>query len=134
MVEGTVTELAEHLESMVKRIEQLQQERDTLRESNRTLSHQLERRADGMDALTQGLIAERDSLWLEVSRSFDIEPREYFEKEFTMGFTSPQAMLVHWLWKRDPKVAALEQRVIALTQENLELKKFLNQPPPIDED
>jgi hypothetical protein len=39
-----------------------EQERDQLKEANRTLSHQLDRRASGADPLTRQLIAERDAL------------------------------------------------------------------------
>lgn len=62
------------------------------------------------------LMAERDTLqrerddlrrrveefWSAVDWCYDIEPREFFEKEAeSRGFTSPVAMAVHWMWKRD---------------------------------
>ncbi len=46
----------------------LKREADELRERNRVISHQLERRAQGRDDLTQTLMAERDGLLTENKR------------------------------------------------------------------
>lgn len=46
-----------------------------------------------------------DKFWFAVDNSWDIEPREYFEKEARKnGFDSPLAMAVHYMWKREVKV------------------------------
>ncbi len=42
--------------------------------------------------------------WREVERSYDIEPRAFFEKEAKlMGYSSAVAMAMHHMWKRDVK-------------------------------
>lgn len=46
-----------------------------LREANRTLSHQLERRADGMDDLTQELRAKYHELLYAVANKYPNETR-----------------------------------------------------------
>lgn len=47
---------------------------------------------------------EINAAWLAIHRSWDIEPREYFEKEAPKnGFNSPLAMAVHYMWKRETK-------------------------------
>src|SRR5437660_5355717 len=45
-----------------------------------------------------------NKFWLALERSWDIEPREFFEKEAREnGFDSPLAMAVHYMWKREGK-------------------------------
>lgn len=47
---------------------------------------------------------EIEHFWTALSRGWDIEPREYFEREAVkMGFKSPIEMAVHWMWKRHAK-------------------------------
>lgn len=42
-----------------------------------------------------------EHFWTAVKRGWDIEPREYFEREAVpMGFRSPVEMAVHHMWKR----------------------------------
>lgn len=42
--------------------------------------------------------------WREVERSYDIEPRAFFEREARpMGYSSAVAMAMHHMWKRDVK-------------------------------
>ncbi len=42
--------------------------------------------------------------WREVERSYEIEPRAFFEREAKpMGYSSAVAMAVHHMWKRDVK-------------------------------
>ena len=51
-----------------------------------------------------------DNFWFMLKNSWDIEDREYFEREAPKtGDWSPEGMAVHFMWKRDPKVAALAQ-------------------------
>lgn len=52
-----------------------------------------------------------EKFWYALWHSWDIEPREYFEREAPRnGFGSPLAMAVHHMWKREAKVA-LKERV-----------------------
>lgn len=47
-----------------------------------------------------------DEFWIALERSWNIEPREYFEKEIAGGIgfgDSPMAMAVHHMWKRSRK-------------------------------
>lgn len=45
-----------------------------------------------------------EDFWREVERSYDIEPRAFFEKEAgPTGYSSAVAMAVHHMWKRDVK-------------------------------
>lgn len=60
-----VEKRVEELEILVR---DLQQEKKDLRDRDRVISHQLERRADGMDPLTQELRAQRDALEAEIIR------------------------------------------------------------------
>lgn len=53
-------------------------------------------------------------LWDAVSRTFDIEPRAFFDAEAPRtGDWTPEEMLVHHLWKRDPQVQELEAKLKA---------------------
>lgn len=53
--------------------------------------------------------ADVEAFWLALERSWDIEPREYFEREAPKnGFGSPLAMAVHYMWKRETKPAPVE--------------------------
>lgn len=62
------------------------------------------------DQQVETLTRERDAFWQMVECGWEIEPRDYFEKEApAMGYGSPMAMAAHHMWKRDPKVAAVEQ-------------------------
>ena len=56
-----------------------------------------------------------DKFWQIVENGYDIEPRAYFEKEArTNGFDSPLAQAAHHMWKREPKVAELQDRLSAV--------------------
>jgi hypothetical protein len=56
-----------------------------------------------------------EEFWREVAQGYDIEPREFFEAEATQqGWSSPVAMALHHIWKRDPKVAAKDAEISAL--------------------
>lgn len=47
-----------------------------------------------------------DSFWFAVENSWNIEPREYFERKAPKsGTRSPEAMAVHHMWKRECKPA-----------------------------
>ncbi len=49
-----------------------------------------------------------DAFWVAVHRSYDIEPREFFEREApASGNWSPEEMCLHHIWKREPRVADL---------------------------
>lgn len=51
---------------------------------------------------------EREEFWREVALGHDIEPREFFETEAPQqGWSSPIAMALHHIWKRDAKVESL---------------------------
>lgn len=57
------------------------------------------------------LQADVDGFWRMLHNAWDIEPREYFEKEApTSGDWSPMAMAVHYMWKRDTKVAEVRSK------------------------
>lgn len=57
------------------------------------------RAADVMPAAEQ-----IDKFWWVLERCWNIEPREYFEREAPKnGFGSPLAMAVHYMWKRKTK-------------------------------
>lgn len=74
---------------------------------------------DDPDALKE----EIDATWFYIERGYDIEPRAYFEKEApTNGFKFALAQAIHHVWKRDPKVAALEA-------ETAQLRADLSGPP-----
>jgi hypothetical protein len=48
-----------------------------------------------------------DKFWAMLDRCFEMEPREYFEKEARLnGFDSPLAMACFFMWKREAKVDA----------------------------
>lgn len=65
------------------------------------------------------LRADIDKFWHYVENGWDIEPRDYFEKEApTNGFGSPLAQAAHHVWKRDP-------RVQKLTDENSRLQPYV---------
>lgn len=56
--------------------------------------------------------------WDFVEMAWDIETREYFEKEArTNGFVSPLAQAAHHMWKRDTNVSSLTSQVQQLEQE-----------------
>ena len=60
-----------------------------------------------------------EEFWREVAQGYDIEPREFFEAEATkQGWSSPVAMAMHHIWKRDPKVAAKDAEIARLTESN----------------
>jgi hypothetical protein len=60
------------------------------------------------------LEADIDKFWSMLHNAWDIEPREYFEKEAREnGFDSPLAMAAHYMWKREPSVAALREQLKA---------------------
>lgn len=63
-----------------------------------------------------------DRFWEMLENCWEIEPREYFEKEAPEnGFGSPLAMAVHYMWKREPKVAqalADEREACAVIADN----------------
>ena len=45
-----------------------------------------------------------DSAWKAIEYGWDIEPRSYFEDQAPkMGFSSPLAMAIHYMWKREVK-------------------------------
>ena len=54
---------------------------------------------------TAPLRAEIDAAWEYLRNGYDIEPREYFEKEAPRnGFKYALAMAMHHIWKRELKV------------------------------
>jgi DNA repair exonuclease SbcCD ATPase subunit len=56
-----------------------------------------------------------DRFWEALGNSYNIEDREYFEREAPLsGDWSPEEMALHHVWKRDPKVAELEQKLAAI--------------------
>lgn len=58
----------------------------------------------------QGASAEVEACWTAIHRSFEIEPRSYFETEAPKnGFGSPLAMAMHYIWKRKAKDSEAEQ-------------------------
>jgi hypothetical protein len=66
----------------------------------------------------EALQANVDKFWKHLDRSYDIEPREYFEREApATGDWSPIQMALHHVWKRDPKVEALQAENERLTKE-----------------
>ena len=61
-------------------------------------------------AAAEKLQARIDQFWFMVRNCFDIEPREFFEENAEKsGDWSPEGMAVHYIWKREPKVAAAEK-------------------------
>lgn len=68
-----------------------------------------------IDALGEALAGTQeniDKFWTHLSRSYDIEDRAYFEREAPeTGDWSPLQMALHHVWKREPKVEALEQEL-----------------------
>lgn len=67
-----------------------------------------------------------DQFWQYVEHGWDIEPRAYFEKEArTNGFGSPLAQAAHHVWKRDPKVTALESRLAAVEQAIQQIEPYV---------
>lgn len=67
----------------------------------------IDRTASALMAVTPSqLQSDIDKFWFAVHNSWDIEPREYFEKEARKnGFDSPLAMAVHYMWKREVKAS-----------------------------
>jgi hypothetical protein len=54
-----------------------------------------------------------DKFWAAVYNTFDIETREYFEREAPKsGNWTPEEMCVHHIWKRDPRVTELTARML----------------------
>lgn len=76
-------------------------------------------RVQEAESRLQQMTEERDGFWTAIERCFEIEPREYFEKEYAQGFKSPLEMLAHWLWKRDAKVQQLTDGLRSLRAHRL---------------
>jgi hypothetical protein len=58
--------------------------------------------------VTRRLKAEIDAAWQAIASGYDIEPREYFDREAPHnGFRYPLVQALHHIWKRDPQVAPL---------------------------
>lgn len=68
------------------------------------------------DRTEQGrALAEIDAVWRDIANGYDIEPRAYFEREAPKnGFRYPLAQAFHHIWKREPKVQPLLDRIAAL--------------------
>ena len=49
-----------------------------------------------------------NAAWTMIENSYEIEPRSYFEKKY-----GAQALeiAIHYIWKRNPKVAAMDERI-----------------------
>jgi hypothetical protein len=88
-----------------KEAEQLRKERDSILGSYQSLiadSGQYLKDNRQLRAELSTARANIDAFWLALERSWEIEPRSYFEKEAPEnGFGSPLAMAVHHMWKRD---------------------------------
>lgn len=56
---------------------------------------------------------EVDAFWTALERSWDIEPRSFFETEAPKnGFESALAMAVHYMWKRETKVEPVRDALV----------------------
>jgi hypothetical protein len=65
-----------------------------------------------------------DSFWFMVENGWDIEDREYFEREAPKsGDWSPEGMAVHYMWKRDRKPTPTQKALLNPTNETI--KQFL---------
>jgi hypothetical protein len=71
-----------------------------------------EYRLQKAEARADALAAELDAAWKAIERGYEIEAREYFEREAPHnGFKYPLAQAIHHIWKRDPQVASLAARL-----------------------
>jgi len=74
-----------------------------------------EKRAEAAEAKLAALERDISAFWQYVENAYDVEPRAFFEKEAPVnGFGSPLAQAAHHIWKRDPKVDALQREVAEL--------------------
>lgn len=90
-------------------------------ELSRAQEHQA--RLDGVMLTTPASHAQaaRDSFWRALESSWEIEPRRYFEEQAArQGWTSPEAMAVHYMWKRDTSVAPLLAALSEVAAGNLD--------------
>lgn len=76
-----------------------------------------------------------EAFWTALDRSWNIEPREYFEKEAPKnGFGSPLAMAVHYMWKRevkdvsaapaDERISRIRERIERLAVSHVDLDEM----------
>ena len=76
------------------------------------------RRAAAAEAQLAARDADVEEFWREVALGYDIEPRQFFEDNAVKdGWSSPIAMALHHIWKRDAKVKNLLDDVARLTEE-----------------
>jgi hypothetical protein len=67
-----------------------------------------------------------EGFWQYVEAGWDIEPREFFEREARpMGFKGPLQMAAHHMWKRETKSAERDQQAGALVTLREALEKAL---------
>lgn len=67
------------------------------------------------DHCIAALQTELAQVWVQLGNTYDIGPRSYFEREAPLtGTWSPVVMALHHVWKREPKVAALQAEIAQL--------------------
>jgi hypothetical protein len=68
------------------------------------------RELEGADRGIAELEADLTAAWSHIESAYDIEPRAYFEEKYRNSGATPLQMAIHYIWKRDPKVAAARQQ------------------------
>lgn len=69
------------------------------------------------------LRAQVEHFWTAVAHGWDIESRDYFERQaVAMGFKSPVEMAVHWMWKRHAKEWPSPELAVLLETDNDDAK------------
>lgn len=126
--EPSIRFAADRLEALAQRIAALKIKAGHDVENAEEFRRLAEKDAREVRLRIAALEAERDAAWTFIANSYDIEPHEYFEREAPKnGFTHPLVQAIHHIWKRDPKVQALEAEMIQRQQAVAALSEALQE-------
>jgi hypothetical protein len=80
-----------------------------------------------MQAYINELETEIDGFWEALLNGYNVESRKEIQEDCEASWaegTSPLAVALHFVWKREPKVAELEAKVARLTSRGIEDMQF----------
>lgn len=103
-----VRRLRDELDGTIQLGNQAREELTVLRQRHAEMEAKRNALFEEATAIKRSHAEELDSVWADIAAGWDIEDRAFFEAEVAKGngFGSALAMALHYIWKRDPKVAA----------------------------